>query len=437
MKVFVNWISPIFFLIILMGMAYGLERTDAWALQVCYAILFGLFLFSYWRSQEIGFVRLLVIGCLSRLLLIPHTPFLSDDFYRFLFDGHLILQGINPYTYLPQEALQQVSENSLSYMSLLVEQMNSSSYFSIYPPLHQVFFVGAALGGQSLVWNLILLRLPLILVDMGVLFFLWKLLPLWNQDRSKVLLYWLNPLIILELTGNVHFEGLVLLGLLGSIWFFKTSKPMTSASLWGFAIGVKLLPAIMGAVWLRVFPPLKHTRFWLTFTFICLIVLFPLFQADTFHNFYQSFRLYQSSFEFNASLYYVLRFLSSFWLDYNPIGTLGPVLNFLAIIGMLFFAWRQPKPIDLATGFVGTYGIYLVVQTTVHPWYIIPMLGLSLLTRYSSPLLWSALVFLSYTAYTSDPTEELTLLLLVQYIPLLIFAAKELFDPNQDIPETP
>lgn len=427
MKAFVNWLAPILFLILLLFTAYGLQRSEALPFQACFAFLFLLFLYSYWKSSEIGFNRLLIIGLLCRLALLPHTPTLSDDFYRFLFDGHLLIHGINPYVYLPTEALQLISGESVPFMHKLLGEMNSASYYSIYPPLHQAFFAWAALGGESLLWNLVLLRVPLILGEIGVVFLLWKLLPLWNQQASNLLLYWFNPLVILEITGNLHFEGLVLLGLLGSLWCYKTSKPMLSASLWTFAIGIKLVPAILGAVWLRAYHPIKQKVFWITAASLSFLVLLPLFQKDVFFNFYQSFRLYQSSFEFNASIYYILRFISSFWLDYNPIGTLGPSLSILAIMGIVVFAWLKPKSMDLASAFVGTYVIYLLMQTTIHPWYIIPLFGSSLLTRLKSPLLWTYVIFLSYSAYATDPAQESTAILLVQYLPFLIFAAWEFF----------
>lgn len=427
MKAIANWLAPVLSLSIFLVLAYGLERTDTITVQACFASLFFLYFFMWKKSPTIGLGKLIIWGLFMRLLFVLHIPYLSDDFYRFLFDGHLILQGINPYAHLPSEAIQFVVEENTEFLNLLLAKMNSPNYYSIYPPLHQAFFAWAALGGESLLLNLLLLRIPLLLADLGIVFFLWKLLPLYKQDQSKLLLYWLNPLVIAEITGNLHFEVFVLFGILGSIWFYQTSQPVLSAGLWSFSIGIKLIPAILGAFWLRVYPIYRTSKFWIAAITFCAVALFPLWQANNFQHFYQSFRLYQSSFEFNASIYYFLRYLSSFWLDYNPIATLGPALNLLAIIAMLGYAWKKSNPINLAEGFMGTYLIYLVLQTTVHPWYIIPVIGLSLLTPYYSVLLWSMLVVFSYTAYHTSITNESVFFLLVQYIPFLTFAIWEFY----------
>lgn len=427
MKPITNWLVPVLSLSIFLGLAYGFERTDTIAVQACFASLFFFYFFMWKKSKSIGLGKLIIWGLLSRLVFALHIPYLSDDFYRFLFDGHLILQGLNPYAHLPSEAIQFVTQENTGFMKFLFEKMNSQNYYSVYPPLHQALFAWAALGGESLLWNLFLLRIPLILADLGIVFFLWKLLPLYNQDQSKILLYWLNPLVIAESTGNLHFEVVVLFGILGSLWFYKTSQPVLSAGLWSFSIGIKLIPAILGAFWLRVYPIYRTSKFWIATTIFCAVTLFPLWQANNFQHFYQSFRLYQSSFEFNASIYYVLKYLSSFWLDYNPIATLGPTLNLLAIIAMLSYAWKKSTPINLAEGFMGTYLIYLLLQTTVHPWYIIPVIGISLLTRYYSVLLWSGLIVFSYTAYSTSITNESVFFLLIQYIPFLTFAAWEFY----------
>lgn len=421
MKIVTSWIAIVATVPLYVGMVYGLNRTDTTSLQLVYALLFGIFLWLYWQRYLIGWKKLLILGFLIRLCLLPHIPSLSDDFYRFIFDGQLILQGINPYAMLPVEAGLLVDESSRSYMQLLVEKMNSPNYYSIYPPLHQVFFALSALAGKHLFWNVFLLRLPLLFAELSIATLLYKLLPLWNQERPKLLLYWLNPLVILEITGNLHFEAYVLLGILGSLWFFKLSKPMLSAGFWSFAIGIKLVPAILGATWLRAHPPIKEWRFWISAVIFCTIFLFPLSIAPNSYHFYQSFRLYQSTFEFNASIYYFLRFLNSFWLDYNPIQFLGPALNLIAVMVILLFTRFQARPFDLAKGFVWTYICYLLFQTTVHPWYIIPMLGVSMLTNFKFPLLWSALIFLSYTAYNTSPVQETLAVMLVQYIPLLTF----------------
>ena len=45
---------------------------------------------------------------------------------------------------------------------------------------------------------------------------------------------------------------------------------------------------------------------------------------------------------------------------------------------------------------------YFFIATTVHPWYIINLVFLGILTGYAYPLVWSLTVFWSYNAYGAE-----------------------------------
>ncbi len=65
-----------------------------------------------------------------------------------------------------------------------------------------------------------------------------------TSARRGVLLYALNPLVIVELVGNIHYEGLTICFLLAGLYFYKKQKDLPSATFLGLAAGVKLLPLI-------------------------------------------------------------------------------------------------------------------------------------------------------------------------------------------------
>ncbi|HSR60502.1 MAG TPA: hypothetical protein VLL47_07080, partial [Robiginitalea sp.] len=60
--------------------------------------------------------------------------------------------------------------------------------------------------------------------------------------------------------------------------------------------------------------------------------------------------------------------------------------------------------------------LYYLISAVVHPWYLTFPLLLSLFTRWRFPLVWSALVLLSYTAYSDPMIEEKKLWLIVEYL---------------------
>ena len=45
-------------------------------------------------------------GLIVRLIFIPSYPVIENDFYRYLWDGAVTANGINPYKYSPKEALE-------------------------------------------------------------------------------------------------------------------------------------------------------------------------------------------------------------------------------------------------------------------------------------------------------------------------------------------
>ncbi|WP_332911123.1 hypothetical protein [Algoriphagus boritolerans] len=66
------------------------------------------------------------------------------------------------------------------------------------------------------------------------------------------------------------------------------------------------------------------------------------------------------------------------------------------------------------------YLIYLILQPVVHPWYLIPALGLSLLTNKNTFLIWTFASIFSYQAYGNPDFKENPLFLFIEYA--LVFA---------------
>lgn len=386
------------------------------AIVLCFTIYW--LLYQKVKNKLFTFKNVLAMAIGSRLILLFAAPSLSDDFYRFLFDGHLLIQGFNPYVQLPATWVQEQGLESGAYLYGLYEGMNSPNYFSVYPPMHQIFFGLAALSGESLIANLIVLRLVLIAFDLINIFLIYQLLQLWNLPKQRVLLYALNPLVILELTGNLHFEGMVLTGLLATVYFFEKQRIGKASGAWAWAVGVKLTPLMMGPILLR---QAFKQRFAISFIALSALFIFLalglLLINKSYLNFWQSLRLYSNSFEFNASIYYLIRWVSEFFMDYNPIVYVGPFLSVLAalLILALSFLFRLENAKDLAAGMVWIYLLYLLLQTVVHPWYLIPAFGLSVLTGNRVFLVWTGLVFLSYGAYQYKEVIESIYLLIVQY----------------------
>tara|TARA_R110002072_G_scaffold253134_1_gene411995 strand:- start:40835 stop:42169 length:1335 start_codon:yes stop_codon:yes gene_type:complete len=399
-------------------LAYYIPRENFWLTFIVYASLFGGMLAIYFLSNQPKWKWIFIGGLLIRLSLLLSIPKWSDDYPRFLWDGELVKMSQNPYLETPEDWLQNHPESSSPYLENLFELMNSPAYFSVYPPLNQAIFYVAAWGANLYTKSgVLILRAILILAEIGVFFLLLKLFEHFQLSSKKLILYWLNPLVIMEISGNLHFEGLVLLLLLASVYALSKSENALSGGFWGLSIGMKLLPLMLIPTFFSFEWTRKSKTFWIGSTIAIVISFAWLLIDNSWIYFLQSLKLYQGKFEFNASIYYLLREVG-FWVKgYNVIGELTPILSGITLIGILYFSWKRKAQnlLQLTDLWVLIYLFYLVLQPVVHPWYLIPAFGLSLFTDKKAFLIWTFAVIFSYQAYGDPNYQESSIFLFLEY----------------------
>jgi alpha-1,6-mannosyltransferase len=411
---------------------YFFERTQFITLLILYSLLFGFFIF-WQQSCEKDSKNLFKIGVAFRFLLIFSTPFLSQDFYRFIWDGRLILIGINPYQYFPTDLLN--NDVAIDQSKFLVKKMGelSANHYSNYPPLNQfLFYISALFSSKSVFGSMVILKITIVLADIGIYIYGKKLLLLLGQNSNKINWYFLNPLVLLELTGNLHFEGVMLFFLVISMYYFYKNKMVLSALLFAFSISIKLIPLLL-------LPLLyKNLGFKKSFVYYAIVVLtnialfVPFVSNDLITNYSQTVGLWFTNFEFNASIYYLIREIG-FWIKgYNIIGTIGKFIPFFTIITILYFSFfkRNESLSQWYKNALFVLTIYLLISTTVHPWYIINLILLGGFTNFKFPIVWSFVVILSYYAYSVSPFKENYYLLLLEYIAVLSYLIYEIRKPK-------
>ncbi len=404
--------------------SYGLDRESFALLFFLYSFCFVLGLFLSKLSENFSWQSILLIGLIFRLSLIGSIPNLSDDFARFLWDGELLGLGSNPYELTPESWIQQNQESMNAYLSELFDLMNSKGYFSIYPPSNQlIFWLSGLVSDTQLLHPIILLRIILILGEVGVFFLLRKLVLALNLPQSRIGWYWLNPLAVLEISGNLHFEGLVLLGVLGSVYFLNKSNVFGGTAALVASIGIKLVPLILIPTLFFSKKIRSNFGFWLGGGLVFILAFSPLLFDQSYENLWESIRLYQGKFEFNASVYFLLREVG-FWIKgYNTIATLTKILTLITFVWIVWVSVKN-KTKDTSAFihlWVSIYLIYLILQPVVHPWYLLPVLGLSLLSDSKTAILWSWTIIFSYQAYGNPDFYEKPIYLWIEYVPVFIF----------------
>lgn len=401
-------------------MGYGIDRADFYSLAACFGLLFICYFLLLRSRFQWRWKRLFWIAMALRCTQLLVTPPLSDDYHRFLWDGNMIVQGENPYVILPQEYVRSHPDPELIRLE---EAMNSPGYFTIYPPVSQGFFAVAAwLSGGQTELGVYILRILLLLME-GVL--LWCLPAVMRAFRIKpqqMAWYALNPLVIIEVSGNLHFEAVVLTFMALGLLAYLKHKWGWAAFFSALAISTKLLPVLLLPM---LWKPLANKRwifYGLTAAFT-LLTFVPFISADLWEHWSQSLDLFFRSFEFNASVYYLLREAGYVVYGYNPIQLLGPVLSAVALITILWVSWKRRGTV--AHRPVWIYAIYLFCATTVHPWYVVTLCGLGLLTTQRWMYIWSLLIPLSYVHYIGGGFTENYAFIAVEYGLLLAFILLE------------
>ncbi|MEM8763717.1 MAG: mannosyltransferase [Bacteroidota bacterium] len=414
------------------GFAYDLVRTDFIKLVSLYAALFFLSL-KLIQTTQWNFRFLVVIGVLFRLVFFWATPNLSQDFYRFIWDGNLVISGINPYLYTPNQIMEW-SQIPIANNGFLFDGMGelSAKHFSNYPPFNQALFtIASFFGGKSILGSIIAMRLQIILADLGILFFGTKLLDILGKPKQTIFWYFLNPLVIIELTGNLHFEGVMLFFMVWSIYLVLKGNWMTSAPIYALSISTKLLPILFLPLFLRFLGIRKSIGFYVLVITSCLLFLLPFYDSNFIDNYGETIGLWFSNFEFNAGIYNLVKSIGVHFFDAKPwllvkhYGSTIALLVVLVTVGMAFLR-NNEQPRTLITSILFALTLYFLLSSTVHPWYLVTLLFLGLAGGYRFPLVWTATVILSYAAYANPDYQENLWLLAVEYLMVFGFLFYEI-----------
>jgi len=447
-------LAGIVFLLVIAFLGYFPKQEDFALLLPGFLVAFGGYYFFCTKlatQQSLSFW--LGVAVVARVLLLFSLPNLSDDLYRFIWDGRLLNQGINPFEQLPSYYL--LASNEVEGISkALFDQLNSPEYFTIYPPVCQAIFAFSTwLFPKSTLGTVVTMKAFFLLFEMGTLFLGCRLLDHFKLDRKQILWYALNPLIILELTGNLHFEALMVFFLTAAIYCYvksgmETGLPhldpkgslsrrhtlrnfLLSGAMMGFSIATKLLPLMFLPFFIRRLGWKKAIIYFTVIGFTVVALFAPLFNTVFLSNIGSSIGLYFQRFEFNGSIYYLLRWLGQVITGYNLIQFLGPILGLIVFVKIVSRAFKE---IDLSTlqlirQMLFALTLFLFCTTTVMPWYLSGLILFSVFTRHRYPVVWSLMILMTYVNYSYPVFEENLWVVALEYavVGFFVWRERELF----------
>ena len=287
----------------------------------------------------------------------------------------MLASGYNPYKYAPQ-AMQNGAEPQppakLRAMAReapdLMGRINYPWLRTIYPPLTQAAFAAAHfIGGYSLwAWRLVLL-----ISDLLSLWLLYEWLRNKPGGPERLLVYWLNPLLLHEIYATCHMEVLLFPLLLGVLHLCKRRLPVAASALLGLGFGVKMWPILLGPAVLRPYfrQPLRVLASGLLLAMLCAAMLLPFIQSGLDQG--SGLVAYSRVWEMNDAAYLLLLEAGRGLASLADLGPRGGHAAARVICAALILAWvlwlsrKHRQGDDLAGVFLGSAAALFFAQP--HP----------------------------------------------------------------------
>lgn len=347
----------------------GVDRGSVWLIPALAlpALVFFAAAFVVLRSRGEPVTRttraiILGFAALYHLTFLLTPSPLSNDLYRYAWDGKLLAQGVNPYTY-PPAAPELESLRDAGWELIFNRDISTG-----YPPVVEALFAGVHLLGLGPLGY----RALASLCSLGTSATLLAVLRALSIDERRAIIYAWSPLVALEFGNSGHLDAIAILLLVLAFLQHVRGRSHWVALLLALGGQVKFFPAVLAPFWGRRW----GWQAWLIFVAAFALPWLPFVAGGTP---FTGLAVFGARGEFNASLYPVLE--SAWNLALNP--TAARLLARLTAAGFVALAvlwlarrdWRSRDPRAEWRVAAGLMAASLLVSPVVHPWYICWMLA--------------------------------------------------------------
>lgn len=388
--------------------------------QVMFALSIAVFLigrrFDFEKRDRRLFYIVLTLALIIRAVMFfgpGDTSWFSDDVYRYVWDGKVASHGINPYLYSPR-----ADEVAHLVDTVIHPKINHAWLPTIYPPIAQYVFIAAWQLSGDATWGFKLISAFFELLTLLTLL-------LWFRQtgisRSHILLWLFSPLVLIEFYMSAHLDILAMPFLVATLIAVNNKRAGAAAIMLALATLVKFYGLLFLPFMLLEFRGRQRWRFLAVFIAFTVAAYLP-FALDGEYAFLGSLFEYLSSWQFNASLFFVFKYVLNLSWARELAGGL-----FVVWLIVLFF-----RRLDLMQRLFRAMAGYIVLTTTLFPWYFVWMYPFVLKNLSPAFLLLSGSVLISYHVHIGYyETGEWTPIIwtgLLEYIPfyalLIYFAVK-------------
>src|SRR5215213_1485020 len=172
-----------------------------------------------------------------RLSILFAPPYLSDDIYRYVWDGRVQAAGINPYRYIPAAPeLAQLRDETI------YPKINRRDWaHTIYPPVAQVVFFLTTRISESVVW----MKATMVGFELVTIWTVAQLLALLGRPRPLLLMYAWHPLVVWEFAGSGHVDAIAICFIALAFLAWQRRSDLGSGFMLACATLVKLFPVVL------------------------------------------------------------------------------------------------------------------------------------------------------------------------------------------------
>jgi len=174
---------------------------------------------------------------LFRLSILFAPPYLSDDIYRYVWDGRVQAAGINPYRYIPA-----VPELAHLRDETIYPKINRKDWaHTIYPPVAQVVFLLTTRISESVTW----MKATMLLFELITIWAVAQLLTLLGRPRQLLLMYAWHPLVVWEFAGSGHVDAISICFIALALLAWQKRSDLGAGVALACATLVKLFPVVL------------------------------------------------------------------------------------------------------------------------------------------------------------------------------------------------
>ncbi|MBA3870760.1 MAG: DUF2029 domain-containing protein [Anaerolineae bacterium] len=377
---------------------------------------------------------------LFNVILLPSLPNLSDDMFRYVWDGRVQAAGISPYRYASNAP-------ELSYLrdDAIWKRMNRPDAITIYPPGAQLIF---ALTWRIIPDSIAAFKLVFIAATLLAGWLLVRLLNALGQPPERVLIFLWNPLLIFEIAHAAHVDALYLPLIIGA--FIIRAHSVSKGANWRYEVGIGLLLGL--ATLVKLYPVMLAVCLWsvrdtdgkrrwriaLPITLILTVLVGYAFYIQPGVNVLGFLSKYGKEF-FNVSplIRVLIAFAYTHHIPWYQMANIGmPVL--VVVTSLIFIIWPAASARQAILRCLWPIGIYLLINHNLFSWYalwLLPLITLDLqlskwrsLFKLNSAFAWwvfSGTIALSYTFFLYRK-ENVTAIGL-EFVPIYILLGIALF----------